>query len=101
MEPVPATDPCCFPGPAATRCPGYRPAAVAASVPEHLRFLPIFSISGAQNPGCAHLVAVRTARGGFRAGCGHPAGSPAHWGEDETLVGQPVPRVLPRRVLAR
>jgi hypothetical protein len=87
VEPVAANDICCFPGPAATRCPGYcrGPAPV---VPDHLSFIPIFGATGGE-PGCAHVVAQRTSRGGFRAGCGHPAGSPVHWAEP-TLLGRPV-----------
>src|SRR5258706_3915058 len=88
VEPPSSDDTCCFPGPAALRCPGYRRGA-APVVPDHLSYIPMFGASSGE-PGCAHLVAVRTCRGGFRAGCGHPAGSPAHWA-GPLLVGRPVP----------
>ncbi len=90
--------PCPFPGPAATTCPGYR-AAPLASMPDHLRYLPFVNQSSSE-VGCGHLVAVPTRRGGFRAGCGHPAGNPAHW-SDAGLVGRRTPLVQRRRAFAR
>ena len=94
----PAHEPCAFPGLAAPKCPGYDPAPVAR-LPEHLRYLTFLSDSEAQT-GCAHLVADRTPRGGFRSGCAHPAGCPAHWTESE-VTGRPVRIRPPRPVVVR
>lgn len=96
-NPVPM-DHCTYPGPTASSCPGYRAAPVSA-MPDHLRYLPFVS-SCSNDAGCAHLVARPTPRGGFRAGCGHPAGNPAHWSES-TLVGRRAAIPTPRRVFAR
>jgi hypothetical protein len=91
-----ADDICSFPGPAAPRCPGYSPAAPPRA-PEHLQYLPFVNTESGER-GCAHLCAMRTRRGGFRAACGHPAGNPVRWTEK---VGRPVEGVvLARRAFA-
>jgi len=75
---------CVFPGPEAPRCPGYSPAAVVAP-PDHLKYLQLFSAQSGEEPGCAHLQTVPTARG-FRGACGYPGGIPVTW--TRTLVGR-------------
>ena len=86
MEPVRIDGLCSFPGPKAPSCPGFAPAD-PERWPDHLRYLPFIN-SAASEGGCAHLVAMRSSRGGFRPGCGHPGGNPACWNE-KSLVGRP------------
>lgn len=89
---------CVFPGPDAPRCPGYTPAA-AVPTPDHLKYLPLFSMHSGEQPGCAHLQTVPTARGGFRGACGHPGGNPVRWARD--LVGRRVDLGRQREAMAQ
>ena len=101
VEPEPAHDPCCYLGPAATRCPGYEAAPVSL-LPERLSFLTFLSDNRGQ-PGCAHLVAQRTSRGGFRGHCAHPDGCPSSWPAEMPLTGHPVSIAppVPRQAVAQ
>lgn len=99
VEPVSADNLCSFPGPAAPQCPGYSPA-VPSRWPEHLRYLP-FADTESGEPGCAHLCAVRTRRGGFRPGCGHPAGNPRFWRETIGRRAAPDGAMVSRRAFAQ
>jgi len=70
-------------------------------LPERLSFLTFLSENRGQ-PGCVHLGAHRTSRGGFRGHCAHPDGCPSHWTE-VPLTGHPVSIVppVPRQALAQ
>jgi len=98
MNPVPSDGlACVFPGADAPRCPGYVPA-VPLVTPDHLKYLPLFSTQQQDQPGCAHLQAVPTARGGFRGACAHPDGRPVRWTRD--LVGRRAGIPTPRQAMA-